>query len=385
MGLEFLVEAEGQKMKQEANTSKEDRGAMNNFDGDRPLSGDFGLGFAGDIAMDWGLSDDIVDPALNGDLENTWLFSSEVLSGGLSNPIRSDEPWYPGSAGRHGLSSFFLESTSDSGPSTSTSQLNDQGLSTNLSRYPSISEGDIADDNYLDYQEAPSIFANPYPFDCGYGVDGVLDSDLFDQDAEIDINFWDQAQSASTATFGPNTQPPPSGGPVDFGVLESQPFRADAVLPPSKTDASAPDERPLTSSTRRAPGRPAGRPSATTIQPGSRPGRRPYRGNRQRVPLERVRRRIKCNIDGCEYEYATPGTVYRHRQNTHWSKSEFCARCLYPGCPTELWAGTEPKAWDNLKTHQNHKHATWISGKTRRERCEMTEHSRAENRLDPAV
>ncbi|KAF3223736.1 hypothetical protein TWF679_000174 [Orbilia oligospora] len=359
---------------------------MDNFDGYRPLSGDFDLGFAGDIAMDWGFSDDIVDPALNGDFESAWFVPSSVPSGGLSDPIRSDEPWYPGSAGRHGLPSFFLESTSGSGPSTSTSQLNpllitlqDQGLSTNLSRYPPISEGDIAEDNYIDYQEAPSIFANPYLFDRGYGVDGVLDSDLFDQNAEIDINFWDQAQSASTATFGPNVQPPPRGGFVDLGVLESQSLHADAVLPPSQTDASAPDERPLTSPIRRAPGRPAGRPSATTIQPGSRPGRRPYRGNRQRVPLERVRRRIKCNIDGCESEYATPGTVYRHRQNTHWSTSEFCARCLYPGCPTELWAGTEPKAWDNLKTHQNHKHATWIPGKTRRERCEMTEHSRAEN------
>ncbi|KAK6497189.1 hypothetical protein TWF506_004664 [Arthrobotrys conoides] len=380
MGLELLVEADDQMFGQPNKyKSTEDNRTMDIFgDEGRDIDSTF------DNAIDWGFSDAMgVDSALKDDLQDTWLFPGEVPPVGLSD-MQFDKYWYSGSADRNDGSSSFLEAISDSGPGfdISMSQLDERGWHTNPSRYAPLSERNRT---VRDYQDTPSTLANAYLSNSRYGtdldndIDIYIDPDLLGPTEETNTSFWDDGQHIGSTTLDSTTPLPPIDEFIDFNPIEAQSLQVDPVPPTNQIDTAAPDEALIAGPSRRAPCRPAGQSSTTAIQPVPRPGRRPYKENRQRIPLERVRRRMKCNIDGCEYEYATPGTMYRHRKNTHWSKSEFCARCLYPGCTAELWAGTGPKAWDNLKTHQNHKHAAWISGKTKWERCEMTEHSRGED------
>ncbi|KAK6360924.1 hypothetical protein TWF730_007039 [Orbilia blumenaviensis] len=184
--------------------------------------------------------------------------------------------------------------------------------------------------------------------------------------------FRDEDWPTELAFLGPTTQDTSMDEFVNSDAWEVEPFQNNPLPPVDPSPAAAPNETPTVSPPRRALARSARRSDAGASLPGPRSGKRPYKRNRQRVELGGVRQRIRCGLDGCTFEYASPGTVYRHRQNTHWSKGRFGAKCLFPGCTTELWAGMEPKAWDNLKTHQSQKHRSWILGKTKDERCRMT-------------
>ncbi|KAK6514582.1 hypothetical protein TWF281_004780 [Arthrobotrys megalospora] len=180
---------------------------------------------------------------------------------------------------------------------------------------------------------------------------------------------WDRSLPPDSAVSEIALQPPETNGFFNIDTWEAEPFKNNP-LPVNHTDCAVVlAEHPTPDLTRRAPGRPAREPRIVPHFPKPRLGKRPYKENRQRIELNRARKRIKCGFNGCPYEFASAGTAYRHQQNTHLSKGRFGARCLYPGCEAERWAGTEPKAWDNLRTHQNQHHDSWVPGKTKKERC----------------
>ncbi|KAK6329989.1 hypothetical protein TWF718_003416 [Orbilia javanica] len=209
--------------------------------------------------------------------------------------------------------------------------------------------------------------------------DDVIDSHPSKTNGEIYPVHWNGFLPIASFMPGAITELPLLDGFLELDVPETPSTQEQSVTPATQHSTIVVGVVPTTGPARQSSDRPTSRPDTTNKRPRPRLSHRTYKENRQRIKLGAVRTRIKCNIDGCPAEYATAGTVYRHRQNTHWSKGEFCAHCLYPGCQTVLRAGTGPKAWDNLRTHQNRKHSSWVGGKTKSERCEMTEHLKEEH------
>ncbi|KAK6519132.1 hypothetical protein TWF281_003821 [Arthrobotrys megalospora] len=151
----------------------------------------------------------------------------------------------------------------------------------------------------------------------------------------------------------------------DPGVADDKPYAPDNLSPTTA---------PKTASNSAPP--PRRRRSSATSSPISRQAGRSYPINRQRKDLkDEKRQRIVCGIDDCMCEFSDYNGLRRHRKNTHLSESQFCAQCLYPKCSAERWAGTEHRAWDNLKIHQNKQHSRWGAlSKAKEERCRITKH-----------